>query len=308
MKNRSIRTTILASVVLVNLLGAIVVMVYLHQSFSGSLEAEARDAVMVSSGIWQDITANGNGAVTADRLLADGGTLVERMKKVTGSDFGLLVSKDGLDATAYGKARTAKGEANDWDERESYVLAAGSDAALAERMQIGSAPDSVPETGKLVGIENGSCSKMCHGSVKGEGDFWGVSWSDDSKSRVHSVLPVADASGKPIGLLYSIKDISAHADSNKASLLQTLFVIGASLIVATLVIGGLLDALVFKRVKALTKDMEELTMRVVGGDFDAEFVPDGKKDEIGDFEETFAKFVQIVSSSLKSLMGQKQSA
>ena len=41
MKNLSIRTKILAGIVIVNLLGALTVAVYLHQSYSGSLDIHA---------------------------------------------------------------------------------------------------------------------------------------------------------------------------------------------------------------------------------------------------------------------------
>ena len=38
--------------------------------------------------------------------------------------------------------------------------------------------------------------------------------------------------------------------------------------------------------------MEDLSMRVAGGDFDAKFIPDTANDEIGRFEQFFAKFLE----------------
>jgi hypothetical protein len=40
---------------------------------------------------------------------------------------------------------------------------------------------------------------------------------------------------------------------------------------------------------------------VAGGDFDAHFEPDGTSDEIGTFEAFFARFMDLISATLKSL-------
>lgn len=302
MKNLSIRTRLLATIVIVNLLGAVITMVYLHQSFSGGLATNSGEVTAVAGGAWEDITTNSGKKLSAEEMLADGASYVERMKKVTKADYGLLLSKDALDAKAYEKSRADQNLPNNWDERDTYVLAAATDAALGDKMQLKAEADTIPEMGKFVGIENGACAKTCHGALKSQGDFWGVAWSTTSKSTAHSVLPVLDSAGKPIGVLYSIKDITAAADADKSSLVNTLLVIGASLILATLIIGGMLDALVLKRIKKVTRDMEDMTMRVAGGAFDAHFTPDGSTDEIGDFENVFSQFVDLVLASIRQFM------
>lgn len=62
-------------------------------------------------------------------------------------------------------------------------------------------------------------------------------------------------------------------------------VIPITLLIATLVIGGMMDALVFKRRNRTISSIEDLSMRVTGGDFDAKFVPDTANEEIGRSEQ-----------------------
>ena len=104
-----------------------------------------------------------------------------------------------------------------------------------------------------------------------------------------------------MGLVYGVQDMSKQADGARTSLMQTLTVVGITLLAATLVIGGIVDSFVFKRLARMTASMEDIGLRVAGGDLDAHFVPDGTDDEIGRFEAFFAKLMDLVSSTLKKL-------
>jgi methyl-accepting chemotaxis protein len=302
MRDISIRWKILVWVILVNLVGAVTVGVYLHQTFSGGLDVASRDGVRLSKSTWEDIVSHTGKPANFANLVTQGPGLTERMKKITGSEYGLLLAKTEGDQKSYAAARAAANLADNWDEQKTYVLVGSTDEALADKMQLQTAPEGVPEMGKLVGIENGACSKTCHGGVKGEGEFWGVSWSNDDKSRAYAVVPILDAGGKPIGLVYSVKDISAQADSDRASLIRTLLVIAGGLIAATVLIGFLLHALVFNRLTKMIEAMEDISVRVAGGDFDAHFEPDGTDDEIGQFEQFFARLMDLIAGTLKSVM------
>ncbi|MDO8962875.1 MAG: hypothetical protein Q7W30_00095 [Coriobacteriia bacterium] len=305
MNNVSIRTKILTLVVLVNILGALVVVVYLHETFSGGLAVTAQKSLTLGENSFaqlQELGADELGSIEGSA----GIKYLESMKGLLGYDFGLMLDKSMLDEKAYGAARTAAGLPNNWSEGgDTYVLAATTDEAMGQKMQLTTPPGDIAEEGKIVGIENGACSQMCHDGVKGTGDFWTVRWSTDSKSRAHSVFPIKNEAGKTIGVLYAIDDISPQADADKASMIQTLLVIGITLLVATLAIGGMLDVFVFRRLSAMITSMEELSVRVAGGDFDAHFVPSGSNDEIGRFEQFFANFLDLVSMTLKSLIGGK---
>ncbi len=310
MKNMSIRVRILALVVLVNVIGMMVAMIYLHESYSGGLDVTAAKSTRVSLGAWDEISsqsAEGSANATAEGFVTSGLPILEAMKKISGAEYGLLIDKTALNQAAYKAAMEAAGRPNGWEERDTYVLVASTDEALSQKMQIKATPDSVPEIGKAVGIENGACSQTCHEGVKAQGDFWGVSWSTDSRSRAHAAFPVSDGKGKPVGLVYTIDDISSQADAARGSMMNELLVITITLLVATLAIGGMLDALVFKRLTRMIVSMEDLSVRVAGGDFGAHFEADKSNDEIGKFEQFFAKFMDLMTATIRSLVGRENS-
>jgi hypothetical protein len=298
----SIRTKILAGVVLINLIGAVCVAVYLHTTFSGGLDVSARQSVTLTKGAWEDITSRDAARPGFADYAKSARDALGRMKRITGGEYGLLLLKSAGDPKEYAAIRSAGKLPDNWNEGETYVLAGVTDESFSGRMQLKATPDAVPDIGKVVGIENGACSKTCHNSVKGHGDFWGVDWSTDAHSRAHIVVPVVDAAGKPIGLVYGISDISAQANADRSSLVSTLLVIVFGLVSATVLIWWLLNALVFSRLTHMITTMEDIGERVAGGDFEAHFQPDGSTDEIGEFEEFFAKFLDLVSGMLKSLM------
>lgn len=301
----SIRTRILTGVVLINLLGAIIVVVYMHQAGAGGLDIWAQESLNVNSASWTAVSAVGADELGDINDPASAIKYLESVKNVGGADVGLLIDKTALDQKAYEKALEAQGKASNWDERENYVLVASTDDALAEKMQLKATPDAIPEIGKIVGIENGSCTAVCHRSIKGEGDFWKVSWSTDGNSRAHTVFPVTGAKGAPVGVVYGIEDITKQAEDSKWNIYQTMIVIAITLLISTLAIGGMLDSWVFKRLNRMIHTMEDLSVRVAGGDFEAKFTPDGTPDEIGQFEQFFAKFLDLMTSTLRALTSGK---
>jgi methyl-accepting chemotaxis protein len=301
MKNMSIRTKILAGVVLVNLIGMITVSIYLHESYAGGLDVTAQKSVTQGVAAWEELSKFGAEAYGEPTEAKAAQSYIDSLKSITGADYSMLVEKSQLNEQTYAKQREAAGLPNNWSERENYVLIATTDEAVSEKMQLEAPADSIPEIGKLIGVENGACSKTCHGAVKSEGDFWGVSWSTDSASRAHTVFPVTDATGRPVGVVYSIEDISAQANAAKDSLIRTVLVIIGGLIIATMLIAWMLEVLVFRRLRRMIVTIEDLSIRVAGGDFDAHFDPDGSGDEIGHFEQFFARFMDLVSGTLKSL-------
>lgn len=302
MRNLSIRFRILSGLVIVNLLGAIIVVVYLHQSVSGSLDVWAQKSVLLGQGAWQQTNKLGGaqlGNFTDPQAAAK---YVASLKAITGSDYTLLIDKSSLNADTYKKQRAAANLPNNWNERQNYVVVAATDPALADKAQFNTPPANVPDIGKVVGVENGACTAICHRRFKQSGDYWVVSWSTNGNSSAHSVFPVKDASGKSVGTVYAIENITQQADAARNSVYQTMIVIILTLIVATIIIGGMLDVLIFRRMNAMITTMEDISVRVAGGDFDAHFTPDGTNDEIGQFESFFARFLDLVTMTLKSLI------
>lgn len=302
MKNLSIRFRILAGLVIVNFLGAIVVTVYLHQSVSGSLDVWAQQSVNVGSSAsiqLGEVATDEFGDMTKSDAAAQ---FAEALKGISGAEYVILLDKDAISEEEYAKQREAANLPNDWDERENYVLLATTDEAAAAAAKFQAASADVPDIGKIVGVENGACLGACHTAFGESGDFWRVRFSEDGKSRAHVVFPVNNAKGDPVGVVYSIEDISKQADAARDSVYRTLAVFALTLLVATLAIGGMMDVLIFRRLTRMITSMEEISIRVAGGDFDAHFTPGGTHDEIGRFESFFGKFLDLVTMTLKSLI------
>jgi HAMP domain-containing protein len=303
MKNLSIRAKILTGVVLLNLLGALFIVVYLHQSLSGGLDVWAQESLDVGAASWSQINSTA-GAQYGD--ITDPKSAVKylaALKAISGADYGLMMDKGAVDQKAYVAKLEADGKPSNWDERDNYVMIASTDEAAAENMQLKSTTaEDVPEIGKIVGIENGSCTAVCHKSIQQEGDFWKVGWSDDGNSRAHVVFPVTDKAGKQVGVVYSIENVTPQAEDAKSVIYSTMIAILLTLLVVTLGIGAMLDLWVFKRLNYMITSMEELSMRVAGGDFYAKYTPSGNNDEIGKFEKFFERFLDLMTATLRSLV------
>lgn len=302
MRNMSIRFRILAGLVIVNVLGAIVVTVYLHQSVSGSLDVWAQKSVNVGSAAWTELADLGADEFGTIDAPGDAAKYVEALKSISGANYVALLDKETISEQDYIKQREAANLPNDWDERENYVLLAATDDAAAAAAQFQAASADVPDIGKIVGVENGACFGFCHNTFETKGDYWRVRFSQDGKSRAHSVFPITNKAGDPVGVIYSIEDITGQANDARNSVYRTLAVFALTLLVATLAIGGMMDVLIFRRLNQMITSMEEISVRVAGGDFEAHFMPDASNDEIGKFERFFAKFLDLVTMTLKSLI------
>lgn len=229
-------------------------------------------------------------------------SFVEQLKELSGAEYALFLDKAKMDQDAYAEYREGKDLPNNWEDRENYVLVAATSEDMQDKIDFETAPDGVTEKGRVVGIENGACSQTCHGGLTAEGDFWKVKWSDNSNSYSHMVFPIADVNGEPIGIVYEIADVSEVANAARASLMNTLLVIVIGLLLSTVAIAVLLQTLIFGRLDKMMTSMQDISVRVAGGDFDAAYTPSGSNDEIGKFEQFFAKFIGLISNTLKSLM------
>jgi HAMP domain-containing protein len=299
MRNSSIRTKILGAVLAVNLLGAAAIMVYLHGSFSKSLDRSAATALTSGQAAWGQLSGDTpvDPVASPDKVAAT----LKKMTAITGGQYAFLLDKGATTPAAYAKARQKLGLPDNWSEGDTVVLLVSTDQALADKISFQVAAGDVPESGRLVGVENGACSRTCHAGVAGSGNYWTVRWSSDSKTRAHAVFPVVGASNQPVGVVYAIEDLTPQADGARTSMLQTLMVVVITFLASAIVIALVVDAIVLRRLAHITQSMEDIGQRVAGGDFGAHFVPDGTQDEIGRFEEFFSKLVNLVSATLQQL-------
>jgi HAMP domain-containing protein len=304
MKNLSIRTKILAGVVLVNLIGAIAVVVYLHGAYSGGLDAHVKESAASSQNAFEQLL--GGQPIDPVAQPEEARRVLDSMKAISGADYGLLIDKEVTDADAFAAARETLGLPSSWEEGDLYAPLYVTDDKMGEKMVFEAPAGEVGETARVVGVENGECSQACHNSLTQEGAYWAVKWSTDGSSRGHAVFPVYNANDEAVGVVYMVEDVTEEARSAFTSVTRTLFVVLATLVVATLLIGALIDLLVLRRLAGMTKSIEEISLRLAGGDFDAEYTPDGTSDEIGSFEEFFSDFIKLVSTTLKTLASRGQ--
>lgn len=304
MSDMSIRTRIITGVILVNLAVGVVVAVHLHQTFSRGLEVASTASLERTSRAWQEVSTHPDTKLDFATLEKSANEIVTRMQQDTGGEYGLLLARPATEATAPLGLGATTGLPVLPNGNRTYVMAGVSNPSLAGKMLLSTPPDAIPESGKTTGIENGACSKTCHGRVKGSGDFWRVTWSADANTRAYAALPISDDTGKPVGVIYSITDISSQANADRASLLSSLSVMFIGLAVSTILIAVLLNGLVFHRLENMIRTMRSASARLAGGDFSVEFVADGTKDEIGTFEEFFAEFLNLMSALLRSVSEQ----
>ncbi len=299
MKNLSIRTRILASVVIVNLLGAVVLMMFLHQSYADSLTESASGTAAQGLVAWEQFSPPDGFHPLAEPSRAQ--QVLKEMKSVTGVEYALFVYEDAVDEGAYIHARESIDQPSLWDEDSAYALLANTDSAVTADMQFDAAPSDLTDEGALIGMTNGACWSACHSGAPEDSAYWGIRSDDGGWSSAHAAFPVYAGGSEPIGIVYAVKDLSVQADQSATALARTLLAVALTLVAAALTIGALIDALVLKRLARMTKHMQDISVRLAGGDFEAVFQPDGTTDEIGSFETFFANFISLVSVTLKQL-------
>lgn len=207
---------------------------------------------------------------------------LDRMKAQTGDDYLLLVEKRHLDRPSFSDVRRGAGRRDDWDDHPSVVAveATGSESAFGWRGEVAALPNGGAFLGEL---------------VEGERVF------------ARGAVPVTDATGQRVGALVVRSDITRmhrNMTGARARVLGTLValtVLGAALLVA------LVNALVFARLREMTARMEDVSARLVGGDYavgDA-IPPPRVPDEIGSFEAFFGRFIAVVAETLQGLSARR---
>lgn len=204
-------------------------------------------------------------------------SFLARMKAQTGLDFAMLLEKKNLDAKEY--AATLGGKRNNWDDRAGLLVV---DSTFPDESVLdfaGSAED-VPDEGRVL-----------KPFEKGDSAF------------IRGVVPVRDASGKKVGGLVVVQDVTVLRASTKSERDGILILILFMALGASAILIVLLDRLVFFRLDRMIEQTEDLSARLVGGDYEAgsEMKPSAARDEIGKFETFFARFVGVVGGQLKEL-------
>ncbi len=197
-----------------------------------------------------------------------------RMKMQTGNDFAMFIQKKLVDESEW--ARTRGKARNTWNDWPTVVLANSttSDELLDEAAIAGAGAD---------------------GTILDEVERNGAYFA-------RGVFPVRESSGKIVGGLVVRHDVTAlHADM-QLGLLRALVLLGGLAIVASILVYPVVDRLIFRRLRTMMATMEDMSVRVAGGDYSVGSVQRSlRKDEIGGFESFFGDFLRLVGNTLRTL-------
>jgi hypothetical protein len=113
---------------------------------------------------------------------------------------------------------------------------------------------------------------------------------------------VRESSGKIVGGLVVRHNVTAlHADM-QLGLLRALVLLGGLAIVASILVYPVVDRLIFRRLRNMMATMEDMSVRLAGGDYGVGSVQQPvRKDEIGGFESFFGDFLRLVGNTLRTL-------
>ncbi len=199
-----------------------------------------------------------------------------RMKAETGDDFGLVVEKQFLDEKAWASSRGAR--RNNWGDDPDVVAV---DLTSADAPVVGASADvrDIPEGGRyLAPIERGSLL------------------------FVRGVVPVLDAAGRKVGGLFVLHDVTALRDRAAAERNRVNLVLGIVALAMLALLLVIFELLVFRRLIGMTKAMEDVSIRLAGGEYEiGNTLEPTANDEIGRFEGFLASFLGMIGATLREL-------
>jgi methyl-accepting chemotaxis protein len=192
------------------------------------------------------------------------GQFIHAMKKQTGDDYGLLLSKHYVDRQFWADSAATWKRRDNWNDNPTFVVA-----------------DKTTDSDKILRFEGDLDAVPASGMVleryrQGDAVF------------VRGLFPIHDASGKTVGAMFVVRDISSFYLAMHHT--QTVLVVSlvAVLTVGILLVLALLSNLVFKRLERIIT----IATRVVGGDYNSE-IKVSSDDEVGQFEQLFEQFRRV---------------
>jgi hypothetical protein len=207
------------------------------------------------------------------------GSFSSRLKTQTGFDLGVLLAKKHLREDDWGFTRSAQGLRNNWADKPDVVVAqtTTSDEHLFE---YSGGLEAIPPEGLVL-----------------------EQLATTGKVLMRGIFPIHDAAGKPVGSVFVLTDITELNTAIAAARSTSLVITVALLALLSGLVWLVLDRLVFRRLAAMGARLEELSLRVAGGDFDLDtgIAPTAGGDEIHRLEQFLAQFLVLIGSTLKAL-------
>ena len=184
-----------------------------------------------------------------------------QIKKVSGDDYGLLLTKARMDEKKWSTHRAAGNLKNNWADMADLLLASNT-TDDEEILQYQGKIADIPDEGLPLEILTKSGKTMARG-----------------------VFPIHDVSGARVGAVFVLHDITSVYDEMRSGQRQAVLGVVVLMILLAGVFYFVFQVLIVRRLQ----HMINVATRVVGGEFDLEIVPSAE-DEIGTFETLFEQF------------------
>lgn len=212
-------------------------------------------------------------------LGSDFDRFLSSLKKQTGNDYALFVQKGLLDEAEW--ARTRGTGRNGWADLKDAVV---TNATAAEPMVDDAALGPTDPAGRILDEVD-----------------------RDGATFARGVFPVKDSTGAVVGGLVVRHDVTALRDEMRMGALRALGLLLLLAVLSGLLVHPVLDRLVFGRLRTMMETMQDMSVRLAGGDYSVGNVErTTANDEIGGFEAFFGEFLRLVGNTLSSLAERRQ--
>jgi hypothetical protein len=200
------------------------------------------------------------------------GRFIREMKKETGDDYGLLLSKKFLNRRFWADTSATLKRRDNWNDNPGFVVA-----------------DKTTASEGIIHFQGDLATVAGQGKVLER-------FRDGTSVFVRGIFPIPDAGGNTVGAVFVVHDISGVYLSMRDT--QDILVL---LSIGGLVIGGvllltLLNRMIFRRLEHIIR----VATRVVGGDYQS-VIQIRSDDEIGRFEQLFEQFRCVFVNLLANL-------
>jgi len=192
------------------------------------------------------------------------GQFIHTMKRQTGDDYGLLLSKKFVDRQFWADSSAVWKRRDNWDDNPNFVVA-----------------DKTTPTESII---------QYHGELAAVPERGGVleRFHDRDSVFVRGIFPIHDAAGNTVGAMFVVRDISGFYRSMARTRDVLVLVTIVALTLGIFLVLMLLNRLVFRRLDQITV----VATRLVGGDYETE-IRVSSDDEVGQFEQLFEQFRRV---------------
>jgi HAMP domain-containing protein len=192
------------------------------------------------------------------------GQFIHAMKRQTGDDYGLLLSKKFVDRQFWADSSAVWQRRDNWDDNPNFVVA-----------------DKTTDTDSIMQFPGELAA------VPGQGKV--LEWFHEGDSVfVRGIFPIHDAAGNTVGAMFVVRDISGFYLAMRRTRNILVLVTVVALALGIVLVLTLLNRLVFRRLEHIIV----VATRVVGGDYESEIRVESD-DEVGQFEQLFEQFRRV---------------